>query len=63
MELSISLPRHLRNQSHLEVGPRQSNDTTSTMLNRFIHGNPFLSCVDLECRVAMKIMVMSAVVI
>ena len=62
-EPSISLPRELRNQSHLEVGPRQSNDTTSTMLNRLIDGNTFSSCVDLECRVAMKIMVMSALVI
>ena len=63
MEPSISIPRDLRNQSHLEVGPRQSNDTTSTMLNRFIDGNPFSSCVDLECCVAMKIMIMSALVI
>ena len=46
MEPSISLPRDLRNQSHLEEGPRQSNDTTSTMLNRLIDGNTFSSCVD-----------------
>ena len=63
MEPSISLPRYLRNQSHLEVGPRQSNDTTSTMLNCFIDGHPFSSSVDLQCLIAMKIMVMSAFVI